>query len=103
MYKIGIVGDRESVLGYMSLGFGVFEAEDVKTAGEYIDKLAWSDYAIIFVTQTYASQLTDIINKYANKVLPAIVPLPDKSGAEYGEKILKSAVVRAVGSDIFKD
>ena len=104
MYKIGIVGDRESVLGYMSLGFGVFEAPDAKTAGEYIDKLAWSDYAIIFITQSYASELTEVINKYANKPLPAIVPLPDKSGSDYGEKILKSAVERAVGADIlFKD
>ena len=98
MYKIGIVGDRESVLGYMSLGFGVFEAPDAKTAGEYIDKLAWSDYAIIFITQSYASELTEVINKYADK------PLPDKSGSDYGEKIVKSDVERAVGADIlFKD
>ena len=103
MYKIGVIGDRDSVLGFMSLGFGVFEVENAKEAGEYIDKLAWEDYAVIFITQTYAKELSALIAKYALNPLPAIVPIPDKSGAEYGESILKDAVIRAVGADILKD
>jgi V/A-type H+-transporting ATPase subunit F len=87
----------------MSLGFGVFEAENAKQAGEYIDKLAWDNYAVIFVTQTYAKELSELIAKYADKPLPAIVPIPDKNGSDYGDSILKDAVIRAVGADILKD
>ena len=32
MYKIAIIGDRDSVLGYMALGFATYEAEDAETA-----------------------------------------------------------------------
>ena len=32
MYKIGIIGDRESVLCFSALGFAVFEVEDAKSA-----------------------------------------------------------------------
>ena len=28
MYKIGIIGERDSVLGYMAIGFAVHEAAD---------------------------------------------------------------------------
>lgn len=104
MYKIGVVGDRESVLGFMSLGFGVFEAESAKDAEELIHKMAKEDYAIIFITQSYARELHETVSKYAASPIPAIVPIPDKSGAEYGEEILKDAVVRAIGADIlFKE
>ena len=102
MYKIGIVGDRDSVLGFMSLGFGVFEAENAQIAGEYIDKLAKEDYAVIFITQSYASELSEQIEKYASKPLPAIMPIPDRTGSDYGESIIKNAVIRAIGADILK-
>ncbi len=104
MYKIGIIGDRESVLGFMAVGFAVFEADNAEIAGELIDKLAKDNFAIIFIAQSYAAILTEKIAEYADKPLPAIVPVPDKNGGGYGEAILKNAVERAVGADIlFKE
>ena len=104
MNKIGIIGDRDSVLGFMSIGFDVFEADNEKIAGQLIDKLAIDNYAIIFITQSYAKELYSVIKKYANKPLPTIVPIPDRSGSKYGEEILKDAVIRAIGADVlFKD
>lgn len=102
MYKIGIVGDRDSVLGFMSLGFGVFEAENAQIASKYIDKLAREDYAVIFITQSYAKELSEHIAKYASRPLPAIMPIPDRTGSEYGESIIKDAVIRAIGADVLK-
>lgn len=32
MYKIGIIGERDSVLGYMAIGFAVHEAADAAAA-----------------------------------------------------------------------
>lgn len=100
MYKIGIIGDRDSVLGFMALGFSVFEAETSEAAGILIDKLANEDFAVIYITQTYAQSLEEKIAGYYSKPLPAIVPVPDINGSGYGTKILKRAVERAVGADI---
>lgn len=111
MYKIAIIGDRDSVLGFMALGFSVFEAENAEDAGKLIDKLAADTlaahidnedegYAVIYITQSYAEQLEEKISSYYSKTLPAIVPVPDINGSGYGEKILKRAVERAVGADI---
>lgn len=99
-YKIGVIGPREAVLGFISLGFGVFEAEGAKAAGELIDRLAWDNYAIIFITEAYASELSDKLEKYKSSPLPSIVVLPDKSGDALGQELLRSASIRAIGTDV---
>ena len=32
MYKIGVIGDKDSVLGFMAVGFTVFVADDAAAA-----------------------------------------------------------------------
>lgn len=102
MYKIGIIGERDSVLGYMALGFAVHEAADAETAGRILRKLAADEsYAIIFIMERYAAELENEIAVYKDKPLPAVVTLPGRDGSTgYGMAALKSAVERAVGADI---
>ena len=65
MYKIGIIGERDSVLGFMALGFSVHEAEDVSTAERLLHSLAKSgEYAMIYIVENYAVQLEEEIAKY---------------------------------------
>lgn len=100
-YKIGVVGPRNSVLGFMALGFGVSEAENAEKAGECVNKMANEGYALIFVTQSLAKEIQPIIDKYSSKKLPSIVILPNEDGgSDYGEEILKEAVIRATGADL---
>lgn len=106
MYKIGIIGDRDSVLGFMALGFSVFEAENPEQASEILHKIAKEgEYAIIFVVENYAAEMEEEISKYKTQPLPAIISLPGQKGANgYGMTSIKNAVERAVGADIlFKD
>lgn len=102
MYKIGIIGERDSVLGYMALGFAVHEAADAETAGRILHRLAADgEHAILFIVENYAAALEDEIAAYKDKPLPAIVTLPGAAGSTgYGMAALKSAVERAVGADI---
>ena len=105
MYKIGIIGERDSVLGFMAIGFSVHEAPDAERAGELIDILAKSgEYAIIFIVENYAEALSEKITKYKDVPLPAIITVPGASGATgYGAEAIRSAVERAVGADILSD
>ena len=106
MYKIAIIGDRESALGFMALGFSVFEAENAAAAGETLHRLAATgDYAVIFIVENYAAELEADMARYRNMPLPAVTVSPGKLGsAGYGMAAVKSAVERAVGTDIlFKE
>ena len=51
MHKIGIIGDRDSVLGFMALGFAVHEVNDETEAAQKITELVkGGEYAVIFIT-----------------------------------------------------
>ena len=108
MYKIGVIGDRDSVLGFLALGFSVSEVQNAAEAGETLDRLANEEYAVILITENYARQLSDKMAEYGAKKLPSVLSIPDGSGESgkmsFGTSMLKSAVERAVGSDIvFRD
>ncbi len=106
MYKIAIIGERESVMGFMAIGFSAFEAADVPTAARILHTLAKNEtYAIIFVVEHYASRMAEDIARYKDAPLPAVIPIPGAAGSDgSGMAALKSAVERAVGADIlFKE
>ena len=60
MYKIAVLGERESVMGFAALGLAVFPVESAEEAAEVFHRLTrQSDaYAIIYVTETYAERCT---------------------------------------------
>ncbi len=101
MYKIAVMGDRDSILGFGALGLDVFPSEDPQEARHILHKLAREDYAIIYMTEQLASQLPGEIARYQDSVTPAIILIPGKGGSlGIGTDALQSAVERAVGADI---
>lgn len=106
MYKIGIIGERDSVLGFMAIGFSVHEAADPEAAREILHALAKEgNYAIIFIVENYAQALAEDIARYKDVPMPAVISIPGRGGSTgYGLAAIKSAVERAVGADIiFKE
>lgn len=102
MYKIGIIGERESVLCYMALGFHVFEADSPEQASVALHKAARSgEYAALFIEEAFAAPLAEEIARYRDDPIPAITVLPGKNGSRgMGAAALKDAMERAVGADI---
>ena len=102
MYKIGIIGPRDAVLGFMALGFAVEEAANPDDAAKKLHEMARSgEYGVIFLTEQYAAQLEDEVIRYRDLPLPAIVSIPGPEGSTgYGMNHLRHAVERAVGADI---
>lgn len=106
MYKIGIIGERDSVLGFMAIGFSVHEATDAETAKDILHTLAKDgSYAIIFIVENYAEAIAEDIARYKDAPMPAVITIPGRAGSTgYGMAAIKSAVERAVGADIiFKE
>jgi V/A-type H+-transporting ATPase subunit F len=102
MYKIGVIGDRDSVLGFIALGYSVHEADNAETAGRLLSSLVKSgEYAVIFLTEELAHDLEEQLAQYKDMPLPAVVSIPGQGGSTgYGMRNLRSAVERAVGADI---
>ena len=106
MSKIGIIGDRDTVLGFMALGFSVHDVETPEAGARVLHTLARSgEYGVIFITENYACQMEEEIAKYKDLPLPAIISIPGREGSTgYGVGLIKAAVERAVGADIlFKE
>jgi len=102
MYKIAVVGERSSVVGFAALGLEVFPAESGEEAASILHRLAKSEeYAIIYVTETYFEAISPVMDKYKDSVTPAIILIPGAGGSTgIGRSALDSAVERAVGSNI---
>ena len=106
MYKIGIIGSRDAVLGFMALGFSVHEAESAEDAARELHAMARSgEFGVIFITENFARELENDIARYRDLPTPAVVSIPGQEGSTgYGMNNLRHAVERAVGADIlFKD
>ena len=102
MYKIGIIGDRDTVLGFMALGFAVEDVTSGEEAAKKLHTMAKSgEYAVIFITENYAVQIEEDMNRYKDMPLPAVISVPGQGGSTgYGMNKIRSAVERAVGADI---
>lgn len=106
MYKIGIIGKRDAVQGFMALGFSVHEADTVSDAARELHAMARSqEFGVIFITENFAMELEEDMARYRDLPIPAVVSVPGQEGSMgYGMNNLRRAVERAVGADIlFKD
>ena len=101
MYKIGVVGDKNSILAFKALGIEVFPVYEVEEARKTIDRLALTGYGVIFVTEQVAKDLEDTINRYNRQLLPAVILIPSNQGSlNIGLKKISDNVEKAVGVNI---
>ena len=101
MYRIAVIGDPDSVLGFKALGLEVCPAEDVEQARQAIHRMAKENYAILYLTEQLAAQLQSEIARYQDALTPAIILIPGKEGSLGIDMAnVTNAVERAVGADI---
>ena len=101
MYKIAVLGDRDSVLGFRALGLDVFSVETPDEARAALRRLAKEEYAIIYLTEQLVSPLQGDIARYRDALMPAIILIPGKEGSlGIGMRNITQTVERAVGADI---
>lgn len=104
MYKIAVIGDRDSIYGFAALGLDIYpvvEPVDPIEAARKLREIAEGGYAVIYITESLASRLEAEIDRYRAERLPAIIPIPGVSGnTGMGMKMVKKSVEQAVGSDI---
>ena len=101
MYRIAGVGDRDSIYGFAALALETFPAESSEEAAKRLRLLADQDYAVIYLTETLASELEEELERYRETLLPAVILIPGVRGnTGTGIQMVKKSVEQAVGSDI---
>ena len=101
MYKIAVLGDRDSIYGFAALGIDIYPVNNADEAAKTLKKLAEGAFAVVYITEALQAQLGSEIDYYREKPLPAIIPIPGVSGnTGMGMLNVKKSVEQAVGSDI---
>lgn len=101
MYKIAVMGDRDSIYGFASVGLDIYPVLDTSTAHRMLKKLVENEYGIIYMTESLCALLEKELDVLRAKPLPAVIPIPGVSGnTGYGISRVKKSVEQAVGSDI---
>ena len=106
MLKIAVIGERQTVMGFKALGLETFPVESARDAAAVLRKLTREndDYAIIYIEETLATQLSAEIDRFKDSPSPAIILIPGREGSTgLGLSALKAAVERAAGTNILGD
>ena len=106
MFKIGVMGGPDTVIGFKALGLDTFAVDSKDEARRIMNKItdADSEYAIIYLEENLAETLANEIKRVKDRPTPAIILIPGREGSiGLGQSALKAAVERAVGTNILGD
>ncbi len=86
---------------FKALGIDVFSPEDREETRKTIDSLAKENYGVIFITERFATEVQETINRYDESMTPAIILIPDNQGTlGIGQARIDRFVEKAIGSNI---
>jgi V/A-type H+-transporting ATPase subunit F len=101
MYKMGVIGDKDSILGFKALGLSVFPVTEPEQAARLIHKLAKEKYMVLFLTEAIVEDIQETIERYSTQPFPIITMIPSNAGSTgLGIKGVKASVEKAIGADI---
>ena len=101
MYKIAVIGDKESILGFSAIGMDIYPAYEEEDVKNILPKLIEENYAIIYITENVSIKSEKYLEKIKKEKIPAIVTIPSNTGnLKYGQNRIKVMVQKAVGIEI---
>ena len=80
-YQIAVIGDWESVMGFRALGLDTYPVTSVEEAKEKVRELAKTDCAVIYLTESLAKDMEDVLSHYKDELRPAIILIPGREGS----------------------
>lgn len=102
MYKVGVIGDRDSIIGFRALGMTVIVADTGPEAEISLRQMVAEHYAVIFIAEYLAEANLPLLRDLRSHKLPAIIPIPSLTGSTgLGMRQVRESVRKAVGMDIF--
>ncbi|HSW35226.1 MAG TPA: V-type ATP synthase subunit F [Candidatus Limnocylindrales bacterium] len=100
-YKIAVIGDKDSILGFKAIGVTTHPVTDADAALSTLKQLVAENYGVIYITEELAQHFSGVITELSKRFLPAVVLIPNSKGAlGSGMLQIKHNVEKAIGADI---
>ena len=102
MYRVAVMGDRDSIYGYAAIGLDIHPVTDLTRAGAAASRAGGGRLrGDLRDGGPVAEHIKEEMAFYRDRKLPAILPIPGASGnTGLGMAQVKKYVEQAVGSDI---
>ena len=101
MYKIAVMGDKDSVYGFAALGLAVYPCDNAAEGEKILKNLVKTEFGVIYMTEKLYTEMADCLEVFRSQPLPAIIPIPGVVGnTGIGMRDVSRSVEKAVGSDI---
>ncbi|SJZ37239.1 V/A-type H+-transporting ATPase subunit F [Pilibacter termitis] len=99
--KIAVIGDKDSILPFRLFDFDVYYETKEEKVRKLIRELQEKNVSIIFITESVAIGVSDVIEKLETEMTPAILLIPNIQGSQgIGLAKIQENVERAVGQNI---
>lgn len=101
MLKMAVIGESETVPAFKAVGFDTFQVTPGEAEAVLKEKYHSGKYAVIFISETMAARMEELLTEYGKQSLPAITILPLGIKSEgLGLSRMKRTSIRATGTDI---
>lgn len=101
MYKMAVIGDKDSILGFKSLGVITYPVTGEEEALRVLNQVSREKYAVVCVTENIAQQMMPQLEELNKKMLPAVLLIPNNQGTlGLGMKQIRKNAEKAIGTDI---
>lgn len=109
MFKIGIIGDEDSVMPFKVLGIDSYPFnliddidENKSKLKKLLENLVARNYSIIYITEEHSMMIMDVIERYKNLTVPMITIIPSiKKKFNIGISNIDKNIEKAIGKNIF--
>ncbi|MCW3488862.1 V-type ATP synthase subunit F [Dethiobacter alkaliphilus] len=101
MYKVAVVGEKDSILGFKALGVAAYPVTNGDEAASALQEIVRDKVAIVCITEAIAQHIQPQIDELNKKLIPAVVLIPNNQGTlGLGMQQIKRNAEKAIGADI---
>lgn len=101
MYRVAVIGDKDSILGFKALGAVTYPVTGGEEAARALSSIVREQYAVVCITEAVAENIGPQLEELNKKQLPAVVLIPNNQGTlGLGMLQIKKNAEKAIGADI---
>jgi V/A-type H+-transporting ATPase subunit F len=101
MPEIAMIGDKDSILGFKSLGVAVFQVNNVEECVTALKEVIKQDYKVAFITEQMAPDPDEIAELLSGRTFPVVTMIPSNRGSTgMAMQRLQALVRKAAGADV---
>jgi len=101
-YEICVIGNNALVFPFLQFGFKSYVPTSEKALREYLQQAISDNFGIIYIEDSYCFMVSDILDRYKDKLTPIFVPIgAPETGESFSKKKISELMTKAVGMDIF--